>query len=499
MAGVVLLEQTKRLAQIEEALLGIVSAITQTPGKNVQKARLASSIATAKLTGAATTASIWGLVSTLGTAGTGTAIGTLSGAASTSATLAWIGGLVGGGMAAGAVILPITGIAAGAAATFYIRHKLYGRPRKLQELLYFEEEILFAADSLLRPLDKVSHSDATQPTADELRVYAHDGLKPLIARIEKRLATGVPHANKNEELSGFGATLIPMYQKQLRRHYRTLQKHADFLLVPYKRSAMERIGIFIGRLFKRKSSKLSSPKQVKHLSSVVLAVTFQRLLDDKISMLSLENDLVLDALRRSTGRLNDASITQLSEYVRGLTPEQLAGVVSNTKGIYHEFLFIEMHNLTGSALSARVMENTNFAGVDVQFILDDEIVREVQLKAVSSPTLIYEHLERYPDIEILVTEETAAILDGIDSSGLSNAVLTREVAERMSQLQGEGFIEEVSDGILTSVFVTSGYAIWNVLKRQEGQTFDFKPYLNNAGIAVGAASVIEGAVVLAGG
>lgn len=492
------MEQRKRLAQIEKSLLGTVSAITQTPSKNVQKARLASSVATAKLAGAAATASIWGLVSTLGTAGTGTAIGTLSGAASTSATLAWIGGLVGGGMAAGAVILPVTGIAAGVAATMYIRFKLHGRPRKLEELLYFEEEILFGADHLLRPLDALSQDGAVQPTADELRVYALDGLKLLIARIEQHLAREVPSTDQDEAVAGFAATLMPKYQKQLRRHCRALQKHAEILARPRKKSALERVGFSMARLLNRKSSTSRKREQVEQLSSVVLAVTFQRLLDDKISMLGLENDLVLEALRRSTGRLEDASIEQLSEYVRSLTPEQLTGVVSNTKGIYHELLFVEMHNATGLALSAQVMEATNFPGADVQFILEGDVVREVQLKAVNSLSLVYEHLERYPDIEILVTEETAAMLDGIASSGLSNAVLSRDVLERMVQLQGDGILEEVSDGILTSVFVTSGFAIWNVLKRREDQAFDFKPYLINAGIAVGTASAIESAIALAG-
>lgn len=131
------LKKEHQLADIEKSLLGIVSSVTQTPGRHVRKARIVSSVATAKLAGAATTAGIWGAVSTLGTAGTGTAIGTLSGAASTSATLAWIGGLVGGGMAAGAIILPAAGLAAGAATTIYVQRKLYGRPRKLEELQYF--------------------------------------------------------------------------------------------------------------------------------------------------------------------------------------------------------------------------------------------------------------------------------------------------------------------------------------------------------------------------
>ena len=67
------MDYSTQLRQIETSLLGIMSAITQTPSKNVQRARLASSIATAKVTGVATTAGLFGLVSTLGTAGTGTA------------------------------------------------------------------------------------------------------------------------------------------------------------------------------------------------------------------------------------------------------------------------------------------------------------------------------------------------------------------------------------------------------------------------------------------
>lgn len=98
----------------------------------------------------------------------------------------------------------------------------------------------------------------------------------------------------------------------------------------------------------------------------------------------------------------------------------------------------------------------------------------------------------------MVTEETASILDGIGSSGLSNAVLTRDVSERMIELQGQGLLEDVTDGILTSAFVTSGFVVWNVLTKRDATSIDFKQYLTNAGIAVGTATAIESAIVLAG-
>ncbi|RMG72013.1 MAG: hypothetical protein D6711_13885 [Chloroflexi bacterium] len=59
--------------------------------------------------GLATASAAYGLVGTLATASTGTAISTLSGAAATNATLAWLGGgsiaAGGGGMALGAMVL----------------------------------------------------------------------------------------------------------------------------------------------------------------------------------------------------------------------------------------------------------------------------------------------------------------------------------------------------------------------------------------------------------
>jgi hypothetical protein len=48
----------------------------------------------AKLGAIGVTAGVYGLAALMGTAGTGTAIGTLSGAAASRATLAWIGGSV---------------------------------------------------------------------------------------------------------------------------------------------------------------------------------------------------------------------------------------------------------------------------------------------------------------------------------------------------------------------------------------------------------------------
>ncbi len=491
------MDTTAELKELEQSLLGIIAAITQTPSSKVKKARLASNIATAKVTSIATSAGIFGLVSTLGTAGTGAAIGTLSGAAATSATLAWIGGLVGGGMAAGALLLPAAGIAAGTTATMVLRRKIHGRPRKLNELLPFEDEILFCVDNLIRPLDAVSKGEAQIPKSDELRIYAYDGLMPLTARIDQHLkALGDNMSVQNEHV--FGSTIKPKYQKQLRRHRDVVAKYAATFTKQKRKPFKKKIASLCNRIWSRIRKKPNAVTKTTHLSSVVMAVTFQRLLEEKLLTLSLEQSLVLDALRRSTKRLENSSVEELSEYVKTLSPQQLKGVVSNTKGIYHELLYVQMHNSNSTDVSAHIMESTNFPGADVQFFMDGEIIREIQLKAINSPTLVYEHLQRYPDIEILVTEEVASVLEGINSSGLNNAILSKDVTERMYDLQGEGLFEEISDSLITSGFVTSSVLVFRVIKTRSIKTADFKPYLANAGIAAGTATMVEGVISLIG-
>ncbi len=84
---------------------------------SVRAIEILGGIAKAGVTGASTAAAAYGLVGIFGTASTGTAIATLSGAAATNATLAWLGGgslaVGGGGVTLGTLVLG--GIVAGPA------------------------------------------------------------------------------------------------------------------------------------------------------------------------------------------------------------------------------------------------------------------------------------------------------------------------------------------------------------------------------------------------
>lgn len=92
----------------------------------------------AKASGAVAVACTLSLVATFGTSGTGTAIAALHGAALSSASLAWVGGLVGGGMAAGAALTGGVGLVAG----FGVYKMLASERRPFEALSATEQSII---------------------------------------------------------------------------------------------------------------------------------------------------------------------------------------------------------------------------------------------------------------------------------------------------------------------------------------------------------------------
>lgn len=240
-----------------------------------------------------------------------------------------------------------------------------------------------------------------------------------------------------------------------------------------------------------KTREAEGHQRYPRLASVVIAVTFQRLIEDASREWTLDEGLVLQALRRSTRSLEEASAHEISEYLGELSQDQLRGVASNVKGIYHELLFVQAENADWDAVSAKVKELTNHPGGDVEFIVDGSLIGEVQLKAVASEAQVLEHLARYPDVEIRVTEEMAAKMPGIESSGFSNTELTRNVYDRLAALQRDGLVDEISEGLATSSLVSSAIIAGKAVRGERLSGTQLRCLLVDAGIGATTAAVLD--------
>jgi hypothetical protein len=238
----------------------------------------------AKLGFASTTAGIFSIASLIGSASTGTAIGSLSGAAFTSAALAWVGGSV----AMGSLIIGVAAVAGGLGAAFGAawasKKFLLGQKRQRSELEEQERRVL----------------DACLAMAAAFREKSRQG--------DSIDAVSAKHL--------YGEALAPLCDELLD----ISQKVNSW---PYM--ARHRLEVAATNLL-RVSRVLAdwSGKRPNVATGVVGAVII-RLLADDLDSFNENEKLVLEALRRSNSTLLETSNEELAQYVKSLDPSQFQG------------------------------------------------------------------------------------------------------------------------------------------------------------------------------
>jgi uncharacterized protein (DUF697 family) len=154
------------------------------------------------------------------------------------------------------------------------------------------------------------------------------------------------------------------------------------------------------------------------------------------SLINLQNNNILNeidevvfaAFQRYSPKTN--TLEEISNHLKGMDENQLTGVTSNVKGILHEMEFVKLENNDGDNISAALFPDTNHKGFDATLtdLNTGEVVDQIQLKATDSVTYVEEWIEKYPDEDIIVTEEIASKLN-LQSSGISNEDLTVKVED----------------------------------------------------------------------
>lgn len=136
------------------------------------------------------------------------------------------------------------------------------------------------------------------------------------------------------------------------------------------------------------------------------------------------SEAVLSAFQRYSGHTQ--TWAEIESHLEGMTEDQLAGVVSNVKGILHEMEFVRIENTDGDSITASYFQATNHPGYDVRlFDRSTGETTEIQLKATDNSNYVSDWLDRH-DGQIQITEELAEEM-GLTSSGFSNEDLTSQV------------------------------------------------------------------------
>jgi hypothetical protein len=182
-----------------------------------------------------------------------------------------------------------------------------------------------------------------------------------------------------------------------------------------------------------------------------------------------QSELVLEALRRSTRRLDgNASPEDIADYVQSYSVEQLDGLAVNVKGIYHELAFVELENSDGDAWNAEVFAATNHPASDAVLHhsgTGEEVL--VQLKATDSVNYAAKASHEHPEVLVLATDEAVDPSRGVYASGFSNAELDERVQSTLDELNHTGMpLEEASVAASVAVLVGGG-GVWRKWRRGE--------------------------------
>ena len=186
-----------------------------------------------------------------------------------------------------------------------------------------------------------------------------------------------------------------------------------------------------------------------------------------------ENSLVIEAFRRSDNQLTDASIAEISDYFSEYSLEAQQGIINNVKGIYHELAFVDQENSDGDQWFAELMPSTNHPGVDVVLTnAETSETIDLQLKATDSLSYIQSSLGSLPEgTQLLATDEAADKLDGVETTGFSNADLSSDVTEVTSSMS-DGADSAIADTFLESIVpvgaaVAAAGALGSIAKGEE--------------------------------
>ncbi len=147
-----------------------------------------------------------------------------------------------------------------------------------------------------------------------------------------------------------------------------------------------------------------------------------------------ENDsLLMEAFSRANGGMDPSALSDM-------TPEQLEGVLNNTRGHYFEALVVDRLN-NGETLGevrieegqiAELADNPNQPDWDVRIVNQDGTTDELlQLKATESMRPISQALRDNPDIAVVTTSEIDSQRDDVFSTDISNAALKEDVSSQL--------------------------------------------------------------------
>lgn len=200
---------------------------------------------------------------------------------------------------------------------------------------------------------------------------------------------------------------------------------------------------------------------------------------------------------------NEAATMSFVEKVRSLDANQLEGFSAAVKGKLFEIDYVEYLNdgHLPEGYQADLADDPTQAGWDIKVTgPDGHIADAIQLKATNSVSYVGEALKRYPEIDVVTTDEVHSHLqmlhdvEHVTNSGIANADLASTVADAT---EGAALHMHWAPSIVSLALVAfSAYNAEGLSAYQKAHLLGDKAFRSYVSyIAGGAAMVLSGSVI----
>lgn len=259
---------------------------------------------------------------------------------------------------------------------------------------------------------------------------------------------------------------------------------------------------------------MESIDRIVRLSNEYKSEREKKLLDTIITSLSV-SAFTMDSVNYSkiTPQMEKAfelaypnlDISNLDSY----SGEQIQGIINGWKGKLFEVKVQDQLNAgewvgdihLEPGQSAVLAETANQPGWDLQILnIDGTVDKALQLKATNSIGYIYDAIEKYPDINVLGTEEIADKIPAIFNSGMSedelNEIITEPIADLVDS-PGVDFLESILPGLpFVIITTTEGFSYFAGKKSFNKALLSFAERSSKSAFMMGVGGIV---VALDGG
>lgn len=232
-------------------------------------------------------------------------------------------------------------------------------------------------------------------------------------------------------------------------------------------------------------------KRITEQTAITVATVFASLINKEFVSFSPHEQLVIDAMRRSSNQLKEMSLPDMGDYLRRLDTNALRGLGNNVKGIYHELRFVEHENLDGDSITARIFPETNHPGADVILSCNGGDFSVLQLKATDNVGIIKEHFERYPGIPLAATDEAVGLMPNIQPSGFSDTALENDVSHTFESISDQAPIAQLEHTIIVSGLLAAAVNASNILSGKTTVKQASYTALQDMGIAITSTYLVD--------